>query len=304
MISWLLVIVLAYLFFGLASLGDKLVLSGTAQRAPRPASYTFYVGVFSIFVIVLIPFTKFGWPNNTSLMWIILDASVHTIGIYTMFVALRKFDVSKVMTTIGATQPIFIFVLTWIFWGPQTLPAIDIVAFVILFLASILISLEKNAKNTGDYLKITIFSSLMFSCDYIFSKFVFLNQPFLEGIIWIRLAVLALALLFLLSKKARAEIFAKQVVLDRKTQLTFVATQTAGGVANLLQSFAIFLAPIAFLPIVNSLRGIQYVFLFIMTIILSYFLPKILKERITKRIIFQKVFAIVLIAIGLAMLSF
>jgi hypothetical protein len=300
MIYWLVVIIIAYLFFSLSSLGDKLVLSGK----PKPVSYTFYVGIFSILVVVLIPFTKFTWPSNTSLMWIILDALVHTIGIYTMFVALRKFEVSKVMTTIGATQPIFILILTWIFWGPQAMPIIDIVAFIILFLASVLISLEKNVKVTGDYLKITVFSSLMFSLDYVFSKFVFLNAGFLEGIIWIRLFVIFLVLFFLVSKKWRQEIFAKQMVLDKKTQITFIATQACGGAANFLQSLAIALAPIAFLPIVNSLRGIQYVFLFLATLSISYFAPKILREGVTKKIIFQKVFAIVLIVIGLAMLSF
>ena len=163
MLYWLLSIILAYLFFGLASLGDKLVLTGTAQRALRPNSYTFYVGVFGLVVILLIPFAKFTFPNGTGLTWIILDAIVRIIGIYTMYTALQRFDVSKVVATIGATQPIFIFILTCLFWGPQTMPTIDILAFIILLVGSIIISIEKNLEITGDYLKITIFSSVMFS---------------------------------------------------------------------------------------------------------------------------------------------
>jgi len=297
---WLLVIILAYLFFGLASLGDKLVLVGK----PKPKSYTFYVGAFSLFVILFAPFIKFGFPSAAGLIWIALDAIVHVVGLYTMFVALEKFDVSKVVATIGATQPIFIFILTWLFWGPQMMSGIDILAFVLLFIGSVIISVEKTPKLTGAYLKITIFSSIMFSLDYIFSKFVFSSQPFLQGIIWIRVCVFLFVLPLLLTKNSRKEIFSKQMISNKKTQVVFLYAQLCGGAANFLQSFAISLSPIAFLAIVNSLRGIQYVFLFLMTLFISFFFPKILKEELSNRIIFQKIISIIFIALGLAILVY
>jgi len=298
MIYWLLVTVLAYLFFALASLGDKLVLNGK----PRPNSYTFYVGIFGIFVILFIPFIEFNLPSRLGLSWIILDALVRILGMYTMYTALEKFDVSKVVATIGATQPIFIFILTWIFWEPQAMPIIDIIAFIILLIGSIIISINKDIEITGKYLKITIFSSLMFSLDYIFAKKVFSIQPFFQGIVWTGIFIFLFVFVFLLSKKTRKEIFAKKVVLNRKTEKAFLLAQISGGVANFLQSFAIYLAPVAFLATVNSLRGIQYVFLFLMTLSLSLFFPKVLKEELSKRIIVQKIISIVLIAVGLAML--
>ncbi len=302
MLLWLIVTILAYLFFGLASLGDKLVLAGKAHGAPKSKSYTFYVGIISLFVVVFIPFTKFGFPNATELAWIALDAIVHILGLYTMFLAVEKFDVSRAVATIGATQPIFIFILTWLFWGPQAMPAIDILAFILLFSGSVIISVEKNIEVTGDYLKITLLSSMMFSLDYVFSKFVFLDLPFLLGIIWIRIFVFLFALVFLITKNSRKEIFSKQMISNKKTQGAFLYAQACGGAANFLQSFAISLAPIAFLATVNSLRGIQYVFLFLATLFLSFLFPKILKEKISKKIIYQKIISIILIVIGLAIL--
>jgi hypothetical protein len=142
----------------------------------------------------------------------------------------------------------------------------------------------------------------MFSLDYIFAKSVFLNQSFLQGIVWIGIFIFLFALLFLLSKKARKEIFAKKVVFNRKTEKAFLLAQISGGIANFLQSFAIYLAPVVFLATVNSLRGIQYVFLFLMTLFLSLFSPKILKEGLSGRIIIQKAVSIVFIAVGLAIL--
>ncbi len=301
MIYWLLVTIFAYLFFGVASLCDKLVLAGK----PKPGSYTFYVGVFGFFVaLAILPFSGLNFPSGLGILWIVVDAIVHILGLYAMYLALERFEVSRVMPTIGAAQPLFVLILAWIFWGPQVMKPLDVLAFFILFVACVIISLEKTPKLTGSFLKITLFSSLMFSLDYVFLKLVFSSQPFLQGIVWIQLFIFLFAMVFLFSKKSRKEIFSRDVVLNKKTDIRFLGAQASGGAGNFLQSLAISLVPVEFLAIVNSLRGIQYAFLFFMTLLISIFIPKILKEELSKKIIFQKVIAIALIVAGLAILVF
>jgi drug/metabolite transporter (DMT)-like permease len=299
MMYWLFVAILAYLFFGLGSFGDKLVLAGK----PKPKSYTFYVGVFGLSSLLLIPFASFSFPSSTALVWLILNAVVRILGTYAMFVALEKFDVSRVMATIGATQPIFIFALTWVFWGPQIMTVSDIIAFVLLFLGSVIISIEKNIKTTEGYLLITTFSSLMFSLAIVFTKLVFENQDFVQGTVWMCIFVFLLSLVFLLSKKSRKEIFAKKIVSNQKTQKAFLLAQISGGAANFLQGYSIYLAPVVFLAIINSLRGIQYIFLFVITIFVSVFFPKILKEDLSRKVVIQKVISIILVVVGLMILA-
>lgn len=296
--SWLPIIILSYLFFSLASLGDKIVLAGPS----KPKSYTFYVGFLSIIVVLAIPFANFKLPDINGMMWIGLEAVSYLAGLYGLFAALDKYDVSRVMPTIGATQPIFIFVLTWAFWGPQQLSTANIVAFLLLLLGSLIISMDKNQKITGDCLTLTLLTSLVFSLDYVFSKFVFLDQPFLEGFIWMRILSFIMVLFFFFDKKFRHEIFDGQNMLTKKSGLIFISAQAAGGLANILQSFAISLAPIAYLAIMNSMKGIQYVFLFLLTLFISFFFPHILREETLKSVIIQKVVSIMLIAIGLAIL--
>jgi drug/metabolite transporter (DMT)-like permease len=298
MLTWLIVKILAYFFFSLSYLGDKLILSGP----PKAASYTFFVGALSVLVIFLIPFIRFGFPGAEDWIWIFLTSVVYVAGLYTMFEAVEKFEVSKVMTTIGATQPIFIFALSWFFFSPTAMSKTNILAFILLLLGSIIISFKKNSKTAGNYLVLTIFSSVMFSLDYVFQKIVFLKMPFWQGLIWTRVFIFLVVLVFLFSRKARKEIFTKKGMMSKKTGIIFVCSQASGGLANFLQSFAIFLAPVAFLPIVNSLRGVQYVFLFLMTLFLSVLFPKILKEDISKRVLIQKIISIILIAVGLGLL--
>ena len=75
MFYWLVTAIFAYLFFGFASLADKLVLNGTPEGMSRPKAYTFYVGIFGLFAIALIPFIKFVFPSSMGWTWISIICS-------------------------------------------------------------------------------------------------------------------------------------------------------------------------------------------------------------------------------------
>jgi uncharacterized membrane protein len=297
---WFIANILSYFFYGLASLGDRIILAGPA----KPKEYTFTVGLSSIFVLLIIPFISFGFPYGIQWLWIILEAIVYILGLYFLFTALDKFDVSRVMPTVGATQPIFIFILTYLFWEVQMLKGNELFAFILLLIGSVVILIDKDPKITKDSLKISFIASILFSFDFIFSKLVFLEMNFWDGFIWMRIFSFLFVVILLLSKKFREGCFdGSKGGVGKKNAPVFVATQIAGGLATVLQSWAISLVPVAYLAILNSMRGVQYVFLFIMAAFVSYFFPKILKEEISKRIIFQKIVAILIICAGLIVFS-
>jgi drug/metabolite transporter (DMT)-like permease len=289
-ISWLIVIVFAYLFFALSGIGDKVVLAGP----PKAISYTFYVGILNILAVLAIPFVNFQIPNTQIIFLIIVDAIIFVMALYVGFVAVEKFEVSKVVPTIGAVQPIFIFLISWIVLGFQKLSFTNFIAFILLFLGSIFISFDKKPEFKKTYLKLTMFAGLLYSADYVLLKIIFSNVNFASGFILRSIFLFVIVLFFLIKKSNRKEIFTKRgsIAKNKKTQKIFLATQGFGGLASVLQSFAIYLAPIAFLPIVNAMRGLQYVFLFIFTLFLG------------EKIAWQKIFSILLIILGLGFLIF
>lgn len=297
-LSWLPAILLAYVFFSFSSLGDKLVLSNKI----KPGLYTFYIGMLSGLVVILIPFIPFTFPTPATIPWIIAEAVTALLSLYIMFKALETFEVSRVMPTIGAFQPVFIVIASWVVWGPQILENKDFLAFLLLFSGSVVISMEKKPHLTFYFLALAIASSLMFSLDYIFSKMVFLQEPFLQGLIWMRICTFALAVFFLLGRRFRAQLFAKSARETNRAGTWLVVAQASGGVGYFLQSLAISAAPVAYLAIVNSLRGVQYVFLFALTLFFSSFFPTILHEQVSPRIVIQKIVSILLIMAGLAIL--
>jgi hypothetical protein len=299
--AWLFIAILGYFAFALASLGDKIVLG----QSPRPRAFTFFVGILNILAIFMIPFIEFDLPTGSTIAWIILDAIIYIFGLYGMFSALEKFDVSRVIPAIGATQPIFIFALTWLFWGPQILGIKELSAFSLLLVGTVLISLDRTGDLfTRESLVISFITAILFSLDFIFSKFVYLAMPFWQGFIWIRVASFVFALCLLLNRNFYKDVFSKTKATTTNVGLTFVFFQGAGGVATILQSLAIALAPVAYLAIINALRGVQYVFLFAFTILCTIFIPKVLKEDISKSTIIQKVLAMLVIAFGLAILFY
>lgn len=298
--SWLLVIILAYLSFSLASLGDKLVLN----RAKNPKLYAFYVGFLSLLVLSAVPFVGIRFPDVASFLWIFLSSGSFIFGLYVLYNAVEKFEVSRVVPIVGALQPIFILFLSFMLLEFGMITASNMLAFAVLLLAGIIISFEKKLKVTKKLLELSLFASLLIALSFVFIKLVFLHQSFFHGIIWIGIFNFLFALVFLFDAGVRSEIFVKKSAFDKKTLLLVIITQSAGGLAGLLQNFAIFLAPVSNLAILNALRGIQYMFLFVITLFFSFFYPKILKEEISRKIIIQKSVVIIMIVFGLAILFF
>jgi drug/metabolite transporter (DMT)-like permease len=241
-------------------------------------------------------------PKIAMAIFLGIDAAVFLLGLYFGFSAVDKFEVSKASATIGATQPIFIFFISWIFFGRQAMEYSDFAAFLLLFLGSVLISFERKPELTAKFLKLTVFSALMYSFDYVLIKYIFAELGFASGFVWRAILISLFALTLLLVKKNRKEIFKQKERSTQKLKKTFLATQVCGGLANILQSYAVFLAPVVLLPVANSMRGLQYVFLLCLTYFTSKFFPKILKEKISKKIILQKISAIALIIAGLIVL--
>ncbi|GAI01411.1 unnamed protein product, partial [marine sediment metagenome] len=126
---------------------------------------------------------------------------------------------------------------------------------------------------------------------------VYLMLPFWTGFIWIRISAFLIALFFILFREVRKEIFSATSSFSKKTGAFFLFNQGVGAGAFILQNWAIALAGLAYLSIISALQGIQYVFLFILTVL-------ILKEGLSKKVILQKIIAILLIGLGLAFLVF
>jgi drug/metabolite transporter (DMT)-like permease len=301
--SWLIIPILSYFILAIVFLVDKYLLTGSIQD---PGVYTFYIGILGILGLFLIPFVGFYIPEISQIAFCLLSGAIFIFALFWFNKALYLFETSRVVPAIGGLVPLFTFGLVYIFSsGKEKLPFLDGIAFILLILGSILITLEKEKFINWKSFQISSLAAFLFSLSFVFTKYIYLKQSFWNGYIWIRIGWFLAALCsFLFIPEIKKEIFKKKISFKKKTMGIFLSNQAMGAVANILQNWAIALAPLAYIAVINALQGIQYVFLLIFTVILSVKFPQILKEEISKKILFQKIFAVLLIGGGLALLAF
>ncbi|MFH1894323.1 MAG: hypothetical protein ABH813_00235 [Patescibacteria group bacterium] len=300
--SWLLFAILAYLFLAIVSLFDRYFLVGSI---PNPKVYTFNVAILFLFVaLFLIPF-GITLPSNNLIILGLIAGLIRIFAILFLTESIIKSEVSRVIPAIGGLLPIFSF-LFFFFYFPQTgiFNIFQLVAFLLLIFGSVLISLEKFSLKIFTFrtLKYPILSAFLFALNFFLMKILFLKADFISGFFLTLIGGGLGAIIFLAFSQVRRNIFAQKIT--PKISGFFVLGQAFGGLGIIAQFYAIFLAKPGQVPLINALEGTRYMFLLFFVFILAKKFPQILKEEISKKIILQKIMAILIIGAGLAIITF
>jgi hypothetical protein len=325
---WLTLAILSYFLLSLSVFFDKYILGGELLS---PKLYSFYVGILALAVLFIIPigillsnefFSPFGFSflENTKFFLIpnlyliglgLLTGIISLSALFFYYQAINDFEISRIGPAVGGTVPIFSLLLIYLFsflpfnfsFEKLNIGFSEISALFFLILGSIILTIQKEKLATLRSLKIALVASFLFGLTFVLSKIVYNFLPFLPGFIWIRMGEFLGALSLLLFSEVRNNVFKRQTILKQKIALPFVFSKTTGALSAILQNRAIFLAPVIFLPVINALAGIQYVFLIILATLFFFKFPAIFKEQTSKKILLQKIIGIFLILIGLSILT-
>ncbi len=293
---WIFIVICGHFFNALAFLIDKYLLS---SKIPHPLVYSFTIGVLGLFAFLFAPFGLEILPKEELLVSFISGATF-ILALNFFFRALQKGDTLRVVTFVGATQPIIIFLLAFFYLG-ERLAQKEFFGFVLLLLGGIFITRENKSTSKrlfSFWVKNAFFSALLFAISFVLIKDVFNETNFLSGLIWSRLGGGVMAGMYLLIPKFRRILFEGFLAAKEKKKtgsLVFLG-QVSGGIGFILFSYAISLASVT---LVQATQGIQYGILFIIILFLSWKFPNILHETLETKTVIQKVFAIFLISIGL-----
>lgn len=300
--TWLLIAILSYLLLAFVSLFDRYLLVGPM---PSPKTYTFYVGILWLFIsLFFIPF-GINFPEGSFVFLGLAAGLIRIFAILFLTKSIVESEISRVVPAIGGFLPIFTFLLFFLYLPPaEILGFSQIIAFLLLIFGSVLISLKKISFKflTFKTLKYPLISAFLFASSFFLTKILFLKTNFLDGLFLILFGGGLGAIIFLISPLIRKEILSQK--LTQKTSALFLLGQTFGGLGVFFQFQAIFLAKPGQVPLISALEGTRYVFLLFFVYLLSSWNPKILKEEIGRTTLFQKIFAILLIGLGLIILFF
>lgn len=293
---WLTIVLGAHILNALAFLVDKFLL---ARTVPKPAVYAFSVGSLSGIAAILFFFDP-RLPTLAQLPYDILAGVTFLIALLLFFTALRRGEASRIVPFIGGTIPIYTLLFAYLFLHERLIQQ-ELLAFGLLVVAAALVSREApgdSPRNRHAYFPATA-AAILFAISSVCMKFVFMQQSFLSGFAWTRLAVFLAAMVILLHAPSRRAIFTGSERPHGRMLGLFLGGQVAGAIGFLGVSYAIALASAT---LVNALQGVQYAILFILILLLGRVYPQ-LRERLTRRVVLQKVLAIVLIGIGLGLLA-
>jgi drug/metabolite transporter (DMT)-like permease len=298
---WIIVTILAYFFLAISAFGDKYLLTG---GIPEPKTYSFYVGILSIFVLIFVPFGFF-FPNFNQILLAFFTGAIFIIGLFLYYSVIKEFEASRVVPAVGGLVPIFVFLIAYFFSQNESpLSLRETFSFLLLIFGSVLITIEKSTRIFGKSFFLSSVAAFYFALYFVLAKFIYVSLGFINGFIWIRMGSFLIAPIFLFSREVRSQIFHKIQLPNLRTFTLFIGNQIIGSIGSILQNWAVALTKLNRVALVNAMQGIMYVFLFIFSFISSKKFPQILKEEISKEVIFQKIIAILLIGGGLSLLTF
>lgn len=295
MSSYIVAALIGYLFFAFNGVADKYLLTKFIRHS---AAYAFYIGIAGLLTFILAPLgLRMLSPEN--LFIAIIAGSTFTFALYFYYHAIRETSISRILPLEGGLVPVCTLILAFL-TGTERLSGYQAAAFLFLVAGAILISFKKTSDGwQAKAIKNATIAAILFATSFVLSKYIYTQTNFISGLIWTRLGLAIGGLMYLIPKKFRREIFKAPEGTSTERKLLFYVSHIFGTGGGLLQSYAIAIGSVV---IVNALQGVQFVFVLLLSSFLSIFDPEIIKEKITRAIIVQKLIAIILITAGLVIL--
>lgn len=288
----------AYLLNALAVTIDKFLLT---KHIPNPLGYIFYTSLASLLALGLLPWTT--TLSSEVLILASLSTLLWTSGAYLMFHALKIGLASSVIPLIGTLIPLILLVhgIFYLSLNPSQIGAVSVLILGMVVLSSTDFKANLKLKSLG----LIFCSALLFAVSYLVLKEAYLRADFLSVLVYSRFILIPLIILILLIPITRAIVLIKDKAQPKfnfksKAGALYGTGMLFGGLSEILITYSISLASPA---LVNSLQGVQYAFLFILSLTLAKKFPIIYQEKFTPAYLVFKSLGVILIGLGLYLLS-
>lgn len=293
---YIIIAIIAYSLYAVNGVIDKFLLTKAVRS---PAVYAFYIGITGPLTLVLAPF-GLKMLAGTDILIALVGGACFVWALYFLYKSTKATSISRILPIEGGLVPVFTLVFAYIILDERLLPT-QLIAFAFLVIGAVIISLRED--KTGWHAQAfgnALIAAVLFALSFVLTKYIYQESNFVSGLIWTRLGFFVVALSFLIPRSVRVAVFNAPKQTTAGNKYLYYGARVSGSISGLLQNYAISLGSVT---IVNAMQGTQYALLLIGTILLSKYYPQILKEKVTRQILAQKILAIMLIACGLVFLT-
>jgi drug/metabolite transporter (DMT)-like permease len=296
--NWFFIALIAPFLYAITNHTDKYLVSKYIKE-DEVGSLIIFSALFGIFILPII-FIISPAVLAVSLLQV---AILIIIGILVVFSILcylyaLKFDEATFVIPFYQTIPIFGFILAY-FILRETLSKIQMSAALIILLGTLILSFDVQNKKIHFKKKVVFFmvtASFFYAVSDVLFKFVALERGFWVSTFWTLVGKVLIGIIFLIFISSyRKQFFTLLKEAKGKILALNSMNEMATILANMISQYAVLLAPVALILMVNSF---QPLFVFLIGLCLTLFFPKISTEKIQGKYLAQKIIAIFIILIG------
>ncbi len=298
MANWIYFVLISQFIWAVCVVIDKVVIS--KNHIKNPAVYIVLNGLMNIFLIFLLPFVSFE-PLKLIDFLIALFAGIMLSAAVTIYYKAVQYDEVSRIKVMDQMTPIFVLIFSFLFLE-EILTRNHLIGFLLLLGAGIIISYQKieSKFKLSKAFYYMLISTFLASFYYISAKHIFNVTSFWSAFLWLRLASFS-ALFVLFVPSIRKEAFQTFKNMKNKVKGLLGFKMMIDFSAFIFAGYAILNGPISLVTVLGN--SINPLFVFVFTLFISIYLPKIVKEETDKKSIFTKVLAIVLIIIGIIFIN-
>lgn len=273
---------------------DKVVISKGYIK--NPAVYIVLNGLMNVFLIFLLPFAGFEPLKLTDFLIALSAGILYSAAITIYYKAVQYEEISRV-AMLYQIAPIFVLVLSFLLIG-ERLTANHFIGFLFLLSAGALVSYRKinGSFKLSKAFYLMAISMLLSSIGVIAAKHIYSITSFWSAFLWFRLSSFA-ALGVLLAPSIRKDFAMTFKQMKPRIRGLMGFKMIVDFSAFIFSGLAILNGPISLVTALSS--SALPLFVFMLTLVTSLYLPKLIKEGIDRKAILIKVFAIVLIIVGI-----
>ena len=289
---WFSYALISAIFFGFTTIVDKLMLE------KRLSSFSYFVSflppalAFAICVLLFSPTNIFSIPYGFAFVAGLLSAT----GYFLYVVSIRKEEASRI-AALTSLAPAFVAVLA-LFLVNEIFSANSYIGIILMIFGSALISYKRTRVKRiipFSLILILVATNFSYALDQTFSK-ISLNQiSFWQFLMMFMFGRFAVAFLGLAIPSVRRKFISEAEKLGRNFALTLASGSIMWSLGIIFLFYAASIGPIT---LVSTTGLISPLFTLFFAILITKYLPKVLKEEIDRKTVALKLVAIVLIVLG------
>lgn len=296
--NWIYFVLIAQGIWSITSLIDKIIIS--KGHIKNPLVYIVLNGAMNIFLIFLLPFVAIEPLKFTDFLIVMISGVLFSASVALYYKAVHYDEISRI-SVLAQLGPIFVLLFSFLFLM-ERLTKNHFIGFVFLVGAGIIISYKKaeNSFRLSKAFWYMLASAFIGSISMVMAKHIFNATSFWNAFFWLRLSGFT-ALFVLLAPPIRHQFVETFRRMGKKIRGLLGFKVVVDFSALIFAGYALMKGHASLVSALSS--SIQPIFIFILALFTSIYLPKVVMEKIDKKTILTKVLAIVLTIAGIVFIN-